>query len=238
MVLALSAYAGEAPPVQSQPPPFHSKDSPEIRRIAEEAVAAYRKHENARKDLLRAAPREFTEHREASEVLNRSTPAFLQSMRDYETRKQEERQRIENEFTAGEAAAFGESVTSTQAALAQAAPEEYEAYERAYERTQEAVANGMADLQPMIPAYEALMALQRTAPREFRDYRDSSEQRKAQVHSIIGGYRMYRAFTAYKRTRQALVSVAPDQFEAWVSAGKALEKYQGLTIYNVPEEER
>ena len=228
----LGACAGEAPPMDADPPPFYTKDSPEIRRIAEEAVAAHREHDRASDALSRAAPGEFATYRQSSKDLNRSVPVFLESTREHDARRAKEIRQVRNEHSAEEAAAFGAAARVARDAMAQAAPEEYEAYER----HRAVITAGMTDLEPLVPAYEALMALQRAAPGEFRDYRDSSERRKAQVHAIIGGYRMHRAFTAHVRAREALVAAAPEEYEAWAAAGEALEKYRDLTIY-VPEEE-
>ena len=220
---------GKASSEPVDPPPFHGKDSPEMQRIGEEALAAWRAYEYARTALMRAAPGEYADHRQAQKAVKSAMPAYLSAVQLHAQAMREEAAWVQTEATAEEVESMGRAGQDTETALAEAAPDEWQEYAGEIDRLTD-----LEDLPGVVPAYDALVALQRAAPAEFRAYREASPLCSGQMQAIRGGYRLHRFFSAYERAHQALVEAAPEEFTAWNAAAKAMKKYDGVRVF-VPQ---
>ena len=222
------AACGDGSAVSDSPTiaPFHGKDSPEMQRIGEEALAAWRAYEYARTALMRAAPGEYADHRQAQKAVKSAMPAYLSAVQLHAQAMREEAAWVQTEATAEEVESMGRAGQDTETALAEAAPDEWQEYAGEIDRL--AV---LEDLPGVIPAYDALVALQRAAPAEFRAYREGSPLRSRQIQAIRGGYRLHLCLSAYERARQALIEAAPEEFAGWNAAAKAMERYKNIRVF-------
>ena len=202
-------------------PPLYAKDSPEIRRIGEEAIAARKAHEAARSALVKAAPREYANYRQTGDGLREAMQTWLDSVQEQTDQRDQERDRV----LSGEvdAHAMGTTAQETESVLAEEAPAEWLRFQ-----TETAL---IEDPDAIAPAYQSMMALQRAAPAEFRAWVNASEQRKAKVSVIRGAHRMNRRLSAHMRAHDALTEAAPSEFAALIAAEKALETYKDVKVY-------
>ena len=223
--LLAACDGGKASSEPVDPPPFYGKDSPELQRIGEEAVAAHRAHEDARKALMRAAPGEYASHRQAQAEVKSAMPAYLSDVQAHAEAMREEVARL-SAGTDAEAEAMGQVGMQAEDGLAEAAPDEWLDYAGHLDRL-----THMEDLSGVVPAYDALASLQRAAPAEFRAYEESNTLRSRQVQAIRGGYRLHRLIETYERALHALLEAAPEEFAVLNAAAKARERHKNIRVF-------